>query len=80
MPSPPHRRPKRPRQAQRITLALDRPLLDRVRRELGAKSYSATVNLALKELLRLRKVQSLSEFHGSRAWSGELSEMREDKQ
>jgi Arc/MetJ family transcription regulator len=64
---------------KRTNLVLDGTLLEQARRELGARTYSATVNQALAELLRLRQVQRLSEFYGSHAWSGDLAEMREDK-
>lgn len=63
---------------KRTNLVLDASLLEQTRRELGTRTYSATVNLALAELLRLRQVQRLSEFYGSHAWSGDLAEMRDD--
>jgi hypothetical protein len=54
-------------------------LLDEARRVLGARTYSATVNLALEEITRVRKVQSLASFFGKGLWQGNLSEMREDR-
>ena len=45
---------------------------------LGAKTYSAAVNVALKEVLRVRRIQSLPEFFGNGLWEGSLAEMRED--
>jgi Arc/MetJ family transcription regulator len=64
---------------KRTNLVLDAQLLERAREELGARTYSATVNLGLAELLRLRQVQRLAEFQGSHAWQGDLAEMREDR-
>ncbi|HEY6290056.1 MAG TPA: type II toxin-antitoxin system VapB family antitoxin [Terriglobia bacterium] len=64
---------------KRTNLVLDADLLDRATRLLGVKTYSATVNLALAEVLRLRKIQSLPQFFGRGLWHGDLEEMREDK-
>jgi len=57
---------------------LDPELLDQARRLLGVKTYSATVNLALAEVLRLRKIQRLPLFVGQGLWQGDLAEMRDD--
>ncbi len=64
---------------RRTNLVLDAQLLEKATRELGVKTYSAAVNLALKEILRIRKIQSLPQFFGSGLWEGDLSEMREDR-
>lgn len=63
---------------KRTNLVLDGDLLDEATRVLGVKTYSATVNLALKEVLRIKKVQSLGHFFGRVRWEGDLSEMRQD--
>ncbi|MEO7145422.1 MAG: type II toxin-antitoxin system VapB family antitoxin [Bryobacteraceae bacterium] len=63
---------------KRTNLVLDEQLLDRATQVLGVKTYSATVNLALEEVLRMRKIQNISHFFGQRLWEGDLSEMRED--
>jgi hypothetical protein len=47
---------------------------------LGVKTYSAAVNLALDEILRVRKIQALPHFFGQGPWQGNLSGMREDQQ
>ena len=57
---------------------LDDRILDQATRALGMKTYSATVNLALQEVVRMRKIQALQGFFGERLWQGDLSEMRED--
>jgi Arc/MetJ family transcription regulator len=64
---------------RRTNLVLDEQLLEEATRELGMKTYSATVNYALKEALRMRRVEQLSEFFGKKLWRGNLSKMREDR-
>ncbi len=63
---------------KRTNLVLDEHLLEEATRELGLKTYSATVNKALEEVLRMRKVQGLANLFGRVKWRGNLSEMRED--
>ena len=67
------------RRMKRTNLVLDAELLDQVTRLLGVKTYSAAVNLALAEVLRVRKIQSLPKFFGQGLWQGDLAEMREDE-
>ena len=64
---------------KRTNLVLDEHLLTQATRVLGAKTYSAAVNTALAEIVRLRKILSLPQFFGSGIWQGDLSEMREDR-
>ena len=64
---------------KRTNLVLDEDLLERATRVLGVKTYSAAVNLALAETLRLKKIESLPGFFGKGLWQGDLSEMREDR-
>ena len=64
---------------KRTNLVLDEQILKEATRELGLKTYSATVNYALKEALRMRKVAGLAEFHGSNLWEGDLAKMRADR-
>lgn len=63
----------------RTNLVLDRDLLQQATHTLGVKTYSAAVNTALAEVLRIRKIQNLSQFFGQGLWRGNLSEMREDR-
>jgi len=63
---------------KRTNLVLDASLLDQATRVLGVKTYSAAVNLALAEILRVRRIQSLPQFFGRGLWEGDLQEMRED--
>ena len=64
---------------KRTNLVLDEQLLLEATRELGLKTYSAAVNYALKEILRIRKVQRLSQFFGKKLWRGDLSTMRKNR-
>ncbi len=63
---------------KRTNLVLDEALLEEAVRVLGAKTYSATVNLALKEALRMKRIQGLADHFGKVEWLGDLSDMRED--
>ncbi|MBI1941385.1 MAG: type II toxin-antitoxin system VapB family antitoxin [Acidobacteria bacterium] len=63
---------------KRTNLVLDAQLLEEATRLLGAKTYSAAVNRALAELLRVRKIQSLAGHFGKGLWKGSLAAMRED--
>jgi Arc/MetJ family transcription regulator len=64
---------------KRTNLVLDADLLDEATRVLRRKTYSATVNHALAEALRVRKIQGLQAFWGSGLWEGNLAEMRGDR-
>jgi Arc/MetJ family transcription regulator len=64
---------------KRTNLVLDAELLNEATRVLGLKTYSATVNRALAEAVRVRKIQSLPSFFGSHLWEGNLAVMREDR-
>jgi len=64
---------------KRTNLVLDAKLLDEATHLLGVKTYSAAVNLALAEVMRLRKIQGLPQFFGRGLWQGDLQEMREDR-
>jgi Arc/MetJ family transcription regulator len=63
---------------KRMSLVLDPALLNQATRVLGVKTYSAAVNVALAEVLRMRKIQSLPQFFGRGLWQGDLGQMRED--
>ncbi len=63
---------------KRTNLVLDEDLLEEAVRVLGTKTYSATVNLALKEALRMRRIQGLANHIGKVEWLGDLPEIRSD--
>jgi Arc/MetJ family transcription regulator len=64
---------------KRTNLVLDEQLLEEATKTLGAKTYSSAVNTALAEVIRLRKLQQLPNFFGSKIWQGNLAEMRGDE-
>jgi hypothetical protein len=64
---------------KRTNLVLDEQLLEQATQVLAAKTYSAAVNTALEEVIRVRKIQSIPRFFGSGLWEGDLSEMRRDR-
>jgi Arc/MetJ family transcription regulator len=64
---------------KRTNLVLDEDLLKTATRLLGAKTYSAAVNQALKETVRALKTRGISDFIGADIWEGDLAAMREDK-
>jgi len=64
---------------RRTNLVLNGEVLEEAVRVLGVKTYSAAVNLALEEVLRLRKIQGLRQFFGKIRWDGDLAEMRGDR-
>jgi len=57
---------------------VDMALLNEATQALGQKTYSATVNAALADAIRRRKILELSSVFGTGLWQGNLSEMRED--
>lgn len=63
---------------KRTTLVLDERLLEEAVRVLGVKTYSATVNLSLKEVSRMKRIRGLVDYVGKVEWHGDLLEMRLD--
>ena len=64
---------------KRTSLMLDERLLAEATQVLEAKTFSAAVNTALEEVIRLRKIQSIPQFFGSGIWEGDLPQMRNDR-
>jgi len=64
---------------RRTNLVLDERLLTQATEVLGARTYSAAVNTALEEVIRVRKIQGIPHFFGSGIWEGDLSKMRNDR-
>lgn len=64
---------------KRTNLVLDEELLKMAVRVLGAKTYSAAVNHALTEVIRITQARGITQFFGSEIWQGNLSQMRENK-
>jgi Arc/MetJ family transcription regulator len=65
---------------KRTNLVLDEEVLEEATRLSGQRTYSATVNLALAELVRRARAGKLLELAGSGLWEGELAAMRRDAQ
>jgi Arc/MetJ family transcription regulator len=63
---------------RRTNLVLDGDTLEQATRILGLKTYSATVNAALKEVIRREGLRRLAGTFGKVEWHGNLAEMRED--
>jgi Arc/MetJ family transcription regulator len=64
---------------KRTNLVLDEHLLAEATRVLAARTYSAAVNTALEEVIRVRKIRAIPRFFQSGIWEGDLSEMRGDR-
>ena len=58
---------------------LDGDLLEEATRLSGERTYSKTVERALREMVRRVKARQILDFAGSGLWEGDLSVMREDK-
>ena len=58
---------------------LDERLLNEATQVLGARTYSAAVNTALAEVIRMRKLQSIPRYFNSSIWDGNLGHMRDDQ-
>lgn len=63
---------------KRTNLVLDEDLLSEAQAASGQSTFSATVNEALAEYCRLRRVKEIYAFQGSGIWEGNLAEMRVD--
>ena len=63
---------------KRTNLVLDEQLLEESVRLSGEKTYSATVQRALRDFVRRIKARQILELRGSGLWEGELARMRRD--
>jgi len=64
---------------KRTNLVLDEQTLEEATRLSGERTYSRTVNRALSEFVKRVKARRILELAGSGAWTGDLSEMRDDR-
>jgi Arc/MetJ family transcription regulator len=64
---------------KRTNLVLDGDLLEEATRLSGERTYSKTVERALRELVRRAKARQILDLAGSGLWQGDLAVMREDK-
>jgi len=63
---------------KRTNLVLDGQLLDEALRISGEKTYSRTVDRALKDFVSRAKAMRILELRGSGLWEGDLAAMRDD--
>ena len=64
---------------KRTNLVLDGDLLEEATRLSGERTYSKTVERALREMVRRAKARQILDLAGSGLWQGDLAVMREDK-
>ena len=64
---------------KRTNLVLDDALVREVTRLSGERTYSAAVNRALEDFVRRAKARKILELAGAGLWSGNLSEIRNDR-
>ena len=63
---------------KRTNLVLDEDVLEETLRLSGERTYSAAVDLALREFVRKARAECILELAGSGLWQGDLGEMRGD--
>jgi Arc/MetJ family transcription regulator len=64
---------------KRTNLVLDEKMLEEATRLAGNRTYSGTVNLALRDFVRRARARRILELAGTGLWQGELGEMRQDR-
>lgn len=64
---------------KRTNLVLDEIALDKAKQILGLKTYSEVVNIALREIIRMKTFEQIDEYASSGIWEGDLKTMREDR-
>ncbi len=64
---------------KRTNLVLDEHLLDEATRLSGERTFSRTVERALREFVDRAKARRLLDLAGSGLWHGDLAEVREDR-
>jgi Arc/MetJ family transcription regulator len=64
---------------KRTNLVLREDLLEDAVRLSGEKTYSATVNRALEDLVNRYRARRILSLRGSGAWQGDLGDMRRDR-
>jgi Arc/MetJ family transcription regulator len=64
---------------KRTNLVLDESLLDEATRLSGERTYSRTVERALRDFVARAKARRILDLAGSGLWKGNLSVVREDR-
>ena len=55
---------------------VDEALLEEAKTVLGGKNYSETLEIALREAIRVRRVMDIPNYFGTGIWKGDLDQMR----
>ena len=64
---------------RRTNLVLDEALLEEAARLSGERTYSRTVERALRDFVSRARARRILELSGSGLWEGNLAAMREDR-
>jgi len=64
---------------RRTNLVLDEQLLEEAVRVTGERTYSRTVERALRDLVARARARRILDLAGSGLWSGDLAVVREDR-
>jgi Arc/MetJ family transcription regulator len=64
---------------KRTNLVLDADLLEEATRLSGERTYSRTVERALRDFVRRARAKQILDLAGSGLWEGELAVVREDR-
>jgi Arc/MetJ family transcription regulator len=64
---------------KRTNLVLDADLLEEATRLSGERTYSRTVERALRDFVRRARARQILELAGSGLWEGDLATVREDR-
>jgi len=64
---------------KRTNLVLSEDLLEEATRLSGAKTYSGTVNMALRDFVQRIRARRILSLAGSGLWEGDLADMRRDR-
>jgi len=64
---------------KRTNVVLDERLLEEAVRVSGERTYARTIERALEEMVRRAKAHGVDQIAGTGLWTGELSEMRQDR-
>jgi Arc/MetJ family transcription regulator len=64
---------------KRTNLVLDEQLLEEATRLSGERTYSRTVERALRDFVQRARARRILDLAGSGAWDGNLSAVRDDR-
>jgi Arc/MetJ family transcription regulator len=64
---------------KRTNVVLDEDLLEEAVRVSGERTYSRTIERALREMVRRAEARGIDQLAGAGLWVGSLSEMRGDR-